>query len=94
MSLPELATKLYTNRSYLSKAIQEAGFKNYSDLINRRRIMEFLKLADSGQIASIQDAFFQVGFRSRETALRCFKKYTGVLPTDYLRNGSSSLTEL
>lgn len=94
MNLPELATKLYTNRSYLSKAIQEAGFKNYSDLINRRRILGFLKLADSGQVTSIQDAFFQVGFRSRETALRCFKKYTGVLPTDYLRNGTSSLSDL
>lgn len=94
MNLQELASKLYTNRSYLSKAIQEAGFKNYSDLINRRRIMEFLKLADSGKISSIQDAFFQVGFRSRETALRCFKKYTGVLPTDYLRNSTSSTADL
>lgn len=94
MNLPELALKLHTNRSYLSKAIQEAGFKNYSDLINRRRIMEFLKLADAGQIKSVQDAFFRVGFRSRETALRCFKKYTGVLPTDYLRNGTSSLADL
>lgn len=94
MNLPELASKLYTNRSYLSKAIQEAGFKNYSDLINQRRIMEFLKLADSGQIASIQDAFFQVGFRSRETALRCFKKYTGILPTDYLRNRTSSSIDI
>ncbi len=94
MNLPELALRLATNRSYLSKAIQEAGFKNYSDLINRRRILEFLKLADSGQVTSVQDTFFQVGFRSRETALRCFKKYTGVLPTDYLRNGISSLTDL
>lgn len=86
MNLPELAQELATNRSYLSKAIQEAGFRNYSDLINRRRIIEFLKIADSGQVTSVQDAFFQVGFRSRETALRCFKKYAGVLPSDYLRN--------
>lgn len=56
--------------------------------------MEFLKLADSGQVSSVQDAFFQVGFRSRETALRCFKKYTGALPSDYLRNGTSALTDL
>ncbi len=94
MNLPELASKLATNRSYLSRAIQEAGFKNYSDLINQRRIMEFLKLADSGQVTSVQDAFFQVGFRSRETALRCFKKYTGVLPSDYLRNKTSSSVDL
>lgn len=95
--LLELAAKLHTDRNCLSKAVQEAGFKNYSDLIDRRRIMEFLRLADSGQITSIQDAFFQVGFQSYETALRCFKKYTGILPTDYLhylRNSTSSLTDL
>lgn len=95
INLPEMAAKLDTTRSCLSKAIQEAGFKNYSDLINRRRIMEFLELADSGQITSIQNAFFQIGFQSYEMGLRYFRKYTGLFPTDYLRylrNGTSLQT--
>lgn len=90
LNLIELASMLNTNRSYLSKAIQEAGYKNYSDMINRRRISEFVEMAKNGKIDNVQDAFFSVGFRSRETALRSFKKYIGVLPTDYLRNNVSA----
>lgn len=85
LDLTSLASLLNTNRNYLSKAIQEAGYKNFSDMINRRRISEFLKTMDTGQLISVQDTFFRVGFRSRETALRCFKKYVGVSPTDYMR---------
>lgn len=88
LTLPELALLLNTNRNYLSKAIQDAGYKNFSDIINRRRVIEFMKIADAGGVISIQETFFKVGFRSRETALRCFKKYTGMLPTDYVRSKS------
>ena len=88
LTLPELALLLNTNRNYLSKAIQDAGYKNFSDIINRRRVIEFMKIADAGGVTSIQETFFNVGFRSRETALRCFKKYTGMLPTDYVRSKS------
>lgn len=86
LDLSDLALRLNTNRSYLSKAIQECGYKNFSDMMNRRRIADFLKEADAGQVASVQDAFFRVGFRSRETALRCFKRYVGLSPTDYIRS--------
>lgn len=90
LKLGELASMMNTNRSYLSKAIQNAGYKNYSDMINRRRISEFVEMAKNGNIDNVQDAFFSVGFRSRETALRCFKKYVGVLPTDYLHTNVSA----
>ena len=90
LNLMELSSMLNTNRSYLSKAIHDAGYKNYSDMINRRRISEFVSMAKNGEIENVQDTFFSVGFRSRETALRCFKKYVGVLPTDYLRNNVSA----
>lgn len=90
LTLPGLALLMRTNRSYLSRAIQEAGYKNFSDLINSRRITECLKIIDSGKMLTVQDAFFSVGFRSRETALRCFKKYTGVSPTDYIYAHASS----
>lgn len=85
LDLSYLALRLKTNKSYLSKAIQNDGYKNFSDMINRKRVAEFLKLADAGLVVNIQDSFFYVGFRSRETALRCFKKYVGMSPTDYLR---------
>ena len=90
-TLPSLALLLHTNRSYLSRAIQEAGYKNFSDMLNRRRVTECLKIVDSGKRVNVQDVFFSVGFRSRETALRSFKKYTGVSPTDYICARASSM---
>lgn len=91
LTLPSLALLLHTNRSYLSRAIQEAGYKNFSDMLNRRRVTECLKIVDSGKRVNVQDVFFSVGFRSRETALRSFKKYTGVSPTDYICARASSM---
>ena len=79
-----LAQMLGTNRSYLAHAIQEAGYTNFADLINRHRVQAFCRLAEEGKVDSVQDAFFHVGFRSKETALRSFKKYTGFLPSEYL----------
>lgn len=93
LTLADLTARLNTNRSYLSKAIQESGYANFSDMLNRRRVAEFLKVADAGQVVSVQDTFFRVGFRSRETALRCFKKYVGVSPTDYLHSRMASVDE-
>lgn len=84
LTVVALAQMLGTNRSYLAHAIQEAGYTNFADLINRHRVQAFCSLAEEGKVDSVQDAFFHVGFRSKETALRSFKKYTGFLPSEYL----------
>lgn len=84
LTVAALAQMLGTNRSYLAQAIQEAGYANFADLINRHRVQAFCRMAEEGKVSSVQDAFFHVGFRSKETALRSFKKYTGFLPSEYL----------
>lgn len=84
LTVASLAQMLGTNRSYLAQAIQEAGYVNFADLINRHRVQAFCCIAEDGKVKSVQDAFFLVGFRSKETALRSFKKYTGSLPSEYL----------
>lgn len=82
LTVASLAQMLGTNRSYLAQAIQEAGYVNFADLINRHRVQAFCCIAEDGKVKSVQDAL--VGFRSKETALRSFKKYTGSLPSEYL----------
>ena len=84
LTVVALAQMLGTNRSYLAHAIQEAGYTNFADLINRHRVQAFCRLAEEGKVDSVQDAFSHVGFRPKETALRSFKKYTGFLPSEYL----------
>ena len=46
---------------------------------------KFLKIADSDKYVNVLDTFFKVGFRSKATALRNFKEYTGMLPSEYLQ---------
>ena len=84
LTAAHLAQMLGTNRNYLAHAVHEAGYANFADLINRRRVEAFCRMAEEGRVGNMQDAFFLVGFRSKETALRSFKKYMGLLPSEYL----------
>ena len=84
-NITKLAVLLDTNRNKLTRIIQEKGYDGYKEFINRRRIDEFLKIADSDKYVNVLDTFFKVGFRSKATALRNFKEYTGMLPSEYLQ---------
>lgn len=46
-NITKLAVLLDTNRNKLTQIIQEQGYDGYKEFINRRRIDEFLKIADS-----------------------------------------------
>ena len=92
LSLSRLASALYTNRTTLSQTIQECGYENYTQFINRLRIHDFVQQAGSGLSSNYQEAFFFVGYRSRNTALRNFKQYTGTTPSDYFQKRQAGAT--
>ena len=84
MSIVTLADLLQTNRTTLSRLFQEQGYKGgYKEFINRRRIADFLELMGKHPQMNMQDAFFEAGYRSRMTALRNFKEYMGMGPSEY-----------
>lgn len=83
LSLNTLASELCTNRTTLAQVLRESGYENYTNYINRLRVEDFLKQIESGEIDNYQDAFFFVGFRSRSTALRNFRQFTGKTPSEY-----------
>jgi AraC-like DNA-binding protein len=83
LTLNTLASELFTNRTSLAQALRDRGYENYTNYINRLRIEDFLQLNESGQIQNFQEAFFEAGFRSRSTALRNFRQYTGTTPSEY-----------
>lgn len=85
LTLNALAERMGTNRTRLAQVVQEAGYVNYKDFINRRRIRAFLALVETGQMDSILEAFYSVGYQSKMTALRHFKEYMGITPSEYLR---------
>lgn len=90
LSLNTLASALCTNRTTLAQAIQKCGYENYSIYINKLRINDFLHEIAATPTTNFQEAFFDVGFRSRATALRNFRQITGMTPSEYFNKHTHS----
>lgn len=87
ISMVSLTRSLKTNRTSLTEAIKCQGYENYAAYINQLRVKEFIDMVrKNNNIYSFQDMFFDVGFRSKTSALRNFKNITGAIPSDYFKN--------
>ncbi len=69
----------------MAQALHEQGYESYTDYVNRLRVADFLEIMQDDASGGFQDAFFDVGFRSRNTANRNFKLATGMTATEYFR---------
>lgn len=92
-TIVSLARMLGTNRTTLSLLVKEMGYDSYPSFINRRRITELLKMIKESELTSIEDAFYEVGFRSKVNALRYFRIITDTTPTEYLQRITSCENE-
>lgn len=92
LTLNELARSLEVHPNHLSQVINSRVKKNFYELINDRRVEEFIHLI--GQPESQQFTLLSLahdcGFNSKASFNRNFKKYTGLSPREYLK---SQLTE-
>lgn len=86
LSLSILANEIEEQSYIISKTLKEEFNKNFYDMINDYRIEEAIILLDNynPQIDKIDNICYQVGFKSRATFYRAFKKNTGKTPTDYV----------
>lgn len=87
ISLSKLAENLNTNRSYLSMVINQAHDKNFNFLINEFRILEVLEYFEKNEHHkfTIETLAKKAGFKSKSVFNRCFKEYTGISPSQYLK---------
>ena len=83
LTLNKLSSMMNTNRTSLSLAIQKSEHGNYTTYINKLRFDDFVYCVTSNCSGNFQQAFYDVGFRSRATALRNFRQITGMTPTEY-----------
>jgi AraC-like DNA-binding protein len=86
LTLQDIARKLNTNQTVISKMVNQ-GFKmNFNDFINSYRIEaiidQFKKEEHKKQ--TILGISIDCGFNSKTTFNRCFKKQTGLSPKEYL----------
>ena len=85
LTIVSLAEYLHTNRTKLSTEIHTHGYTHLSDFISAYRIGVLCDRLDRGEVGSMDDAFFEVGYRSRSTAFDSFKKHTGCTPRQYFK---------
>lgn len=81
----ELASKLHTNRTYLSKMIKDEFQCTFSDLINRKRIEYSQQLMDHNLNIKLADLAIQSGFTSASSFSRTFVQMVGIPPKAWLK---------
>lgn len=78
-----------TNRTYLSKAINDVLKQNFSAYINELRINEAIRQISSNsnpKEINVSGLAAEVGFGSRTSFIAAFTKKTGMLPSTFIAN--------
>jgi len=88
LTLADVAQKLNTNTSYLSKAINDLLNKNFSAYINELRIHEAQIMLSDKKFSklSIEGIALSSGFNSKSAFNTAFKKFTGVTPSFFQKS--------
>lgn len=85
LTLNSLAAKIPTSTHMLSQVINDHFEKSYSDYVNHYRIDEFIiKIREEKM--SYLTAALEVGFGSKPTFNRAFKKLKGLSPKEYFKD--------
>ena len=85
LTLADLARKLQTNPSVISKAINQGFRMNFNDLVNHFRVEAVKEMLRRGEQkkSTLLGIAYDCGFNSKATFNRAFKKNTGLSPKDF-----------
>jgi AraC-like DNA-binding protein len=86
LTLQDLSDIMKINIHTLSWLINEGYKKNFFDFINEYRIEEFKSIVAQNKNQTFLSIAIQVGFSSKTTFNRAFKKYTGKTPREYFNH--------
>jgi AraC-like DNA-binding protein len=86
LTLTEVAKKLQTNTSIISKSINQGYQMNFNDFINNYRIEAVKELFAKGEHkkSTLLGIAYDCGFNSKATFNRAFKKNIGLSPKEYI----------
>ena len=87
----ELASRMYTNRTYLSRMLKEEFQCTFSDYINRQRIEYSQKLMRENPDIKLAELAENSGFISINSFGRTFKQFAGLPPKEWLKRNISQL---
>ncbi len=90
LSLTQVAKRLKTNSSVISKVINQGFQLNFNDFINNYRIEAVKEKLKAGEqkTQTLLGIAFDCGFNSKATFNRAFKKVTGQSPKEWLEENN------
>ena len=88
LTLNDLAEQINETSTLVSNAINQVNGKNFYDLINEKRITEFLSQVNlpENKNYTLLSIAYDCGFNSKSSFNRNFKKITGKTPKEYLES--------
>lgn len=86
LTINEVSLNLYTNKTYLSRVINESMNKNFNQLLNNYRIDEAKRLFFQNQNISMEDLCVKSGFGSMASFTIAFRIYAGTSPSDWCKD--------
>ncbi len=86
LSLSEIAKKLESNSSIISKAINQGFGMNFNDFVNNYRVEAVKEMFKIGthKKSTLLGIAYDCGFNSKATFNRAFKKNSGLSPKEYI----------
>jgi AraC-like DNA-binding protein len=84
ISLGTLARDLGCSTNHVSQVINEFDQCNFHDFINARRVGEACRRLQCSRETNLLELAMDVGFNSKSSFNRAFRKFTGVTPSEYL----------
>ena len=92
LSLTQVAKRLKTNPSIISKVINQGFELNFNDFVNHYRIEAVKEKLKAGEqkIQTLLGIAYDCGFNSKATFNRAFKKATGISPKEWMGKNIAS----
>lgn len=91
LTMEEVAMRLFTNKTYLSKTINVEMNKNFRELVNSFRVREAMKIFSQDNRISINELRERCGFNNNASFTSAFKLNTGCTPGEWCRNVKNSV---
>jgi len=84
ISIESVAEELGVSASYLSRKFKETTNHTFLELLNEHRIQQSVKLLNTGRFR-VSEIGEKVGFNEYKHFYAVFKKYTGLMPSDFTK---------